>query len=153
MKIIGIFILIAYFIGGGTITFKSAANGPIGIMIDMFGCFPKDTPITLLNGQTKLISELKLGDVLENKAKIHALLKVKGSKENPYYKIFSVKLNKFIYVTGDHLIKDDKTNKFIPVKDFKYAQKTDMWDEEMYNLVTTNNNIPIGEFTFWDWED
>lgn len=153
MKIVGIFMLIAYFVGGGTITFTSAANGPIGIMIDMFGCFPKDTPINMLNGETKLISELKLGDILENKAKVHALLRVRGGKENPYYKIFSLKLNKFIYVTGDHLIKDEKRNKFIPVKDFKYAHKTEIWDEEMYNLVTTNNNIPIGEFTFWDWED
>ena len=44
----------------------------------------------MLNGETKLISELKLGDILENKAKVHALLRVRGGKENPYYKIYSL---------------------------------------------------------------
>ena len=39
------------------------------------------------------------------------------------------------------------------VKNYEKAEKAYIWDEEMSNLVTTNNNIPIGEFTFWDWED
>ena len=57
------------------------------------------------------------------------------------------KLNKFIFVTGDHKIKHPRTNKFIMVKDYENAQNTMTWDTEMTNLVTSNNNIPIGEFT------
>ena len=41
----------------------------------------------------------------------------------------------------------------IDVKDFKLSKKTDYWDETLYCLITDNHQIPIGEFTFWDWED
>ena len=34
-----------------------------------------------------------------------------------------------------------------------YALKTDICDEELSCLITSNHGIPIGEFTFWDWED
>lgn len=153
MKILGIFLLMGYFFDGSRRTLQSAANGPIGLMIDAFGCFPIDTPIKLLSGEYKKISELNLGDILENKAMVRAVLKVKGDERNPYFKIWSNKLNKFIYVTGDHLIQHPITKNFIMVKNYEKAEKAYIWDEEMSNLVTTNNNIPIGEFTFWDWED
>ena len=153
MKILGLFLLIGYFIGGGTLTVQSIANGPIGVMVEMFGCFPKNTPIKLLNGTIKNMSELNLGDVLENNSTVHAVLKVRGSEKNPYYKIWSKTLNKFILVTGDHLIQHPLTKKFIKVETFEFAEKTNLWDNEMSSLVTTNNNIPIGEYTFWDWED
>lgn len=153
MKILGIFLLMGYFFDGSRRTLQSAANGPIGLMIDAFGCFPVDTPIQLINGDYKKISELNLGDILINRSEIRAILKVKGDKRNPYYKIWSKKLNKFIFVTGDHLIKHPINGEFIMVKDYENAQNTMSWDKEMTNLVTSNNNIPIGEFTFWDWED
>lgn len=153
MKILGIFLLLGYFFDGGRRTLQSAANGPIGLMIDAFGCFPVDTPIQLISGEYKKISELSLGDILINNSEVRAILRVKGDKRNPYYKIWSEKLNKFIFVTGDHLIKHPITNKFIMVKNYENAQNAMIWDKEMTNLVTTNNNIPIGEFTFWDWED
>ena len=63
-----------------------------------------------------------LGDILKNGSEVFAILKVKGEK-NPYYKIFSDEINDYIYVTGSHLIKDKKTNKFIPVSKCSYAVK------------------------------
>ena len=42
---------------------------------------------------------------------------------------------------------------FIPVKDVNYAIKTDICDEELSCLITSTHKIPIGEYTFWDWED
>ena len=49
--------------------------------------------------------------------------------------------------------KDPKTNKFIKVADFKDANITETWVSEMSCLVTSNHHIPIGEYTFYDWED
>ena len=153
MKILGIFLLLGYFFDGSRRTLQSAANGPIGLMIDAFGCFPNTTPIKLKSGEFKQMCDLKLGDTLENNATVKAILKVQGDPRNPYYKLWSKKLNKFIFVTGDHLIKHPKTNKFIMVQDYEKAEPSFTWDEEMTNLVTSNNTIPIGEYTFWDWED
>ena len=42
---------------------------------------------------------------------------------------------------------------YIPVKDYKDAIKTGAFDNVLYCLITDNHQIPIGEFTFWDWED
>ena len=27
------------------------------------------------------------------------------------------------------------------------------YDEELSCLITSSHQIPVGEFTFWDWED
>ncbi len=39
------------------------------------------------------------------------------------------------------------------VKDYDKSIKTDIYDEELACLITSNHQIPIGEFIFWDWED
>jgi len=152
-KLVGILYTLGLFISAATITAKSANAGPIGTLIDVFGCFPNDTKIKLLNGTYKEMSKLSLGDKLVSGGSVHAILNVKGSERNTYYKIYSTELKDYIYVTGDHLIKDKSTGKFIPTKQYKEAIKTTQWDNEMCCLVTTNNLIPIGEYIFWDWED
>jgi hypothetical protein len=152
MKIVGILTSIGFIFSGVALTSKSVMNGPIGDLIDTIGCFPQDTKIELVDGRYKKMSELNLGDKLISGGSVHAILRVKGNEKNPYYKIYSNKLKDYIYVTGDHLIKD-KTGKFKPVKDYDESIKTKKWDKEMSCLVTTNNLIPIGEHIFWDWED
>ena len=42
---------------------------------------------------------------------------------------------------------------FILVKDYEKSIKTDIIDDEFSCLVTSNNKIPIGEYSFADWED
>jgi hypothetical protein len=89
---------------------------------------------------------------------VYGTLKLKGSSDNPYYKIWSNKLEQYIMVTGDHKICPDKVNKnkldnYIEVKDYENAEISKEWDEELYCLITENHQIPIGEYTFWDWED
>ena len=70
-----------------------------------------------------------------------------------------LQLNDYIYVTGEHKIfNTDNTDNslldnYIPVKDYKDAIKTGAFDNVLYCLITDNHQIPIGEFTFWDWED
>jgi len=153
LKLVGVIYTIGLLISAITITGQSANNGPIGDVIRIFGCFPNDTKIKLLDGTYKEMSKLSLGDKLVSGGGVHAILKVKGSERNTYYKIYSTELKDYIYVTGDHLIKDKSTGKFIPTKQYKDAIKTKNWDNEMCCLVTTNNLIPIGEYIFWDWED
>ena len=42
---------------------------------------------------------------------------------------------------------------FYLTKDFDKAEKSIFWGPVMHCLITDNHTIPIGEFTFKDWED
>ena len=97
--------------------------------------------------------ELNPGDILFNGEEVKAVMRIKGEKTNPFYKIYSKELQEDILVTELHFIKHPETGKFIHVKDYEKAIKTELWDEELSCLVTSNNMIPIGEYIFWDWED
>ena len=156
MKLVGILMTFMYLIQGAMMTGQSVNRGPIGETLRSI-CFHKDTPVSLKNGTTMKMKDLKLGTILENGAEVYGILTLKGDKQNPYYKIWSDKLNTNIYVTGDHKILDGVEDKdiecFKPVSEVSYARKTDIYDEELSCLITSNHRIPIGEYTFWDWED
>lgn len=120
-------------------------------------CFHQNTKIKLNNGTYKKIKDIDLNDTLENNIDVIATMKIKGNEN--YYKIYSEKLNNYIYVTGSHhILKNKKVDKYnldnyIFVKDHKKAIETNMKDTIYYCLVTNNHIIPIGEYIFWDWED
>ena len=158
MKLIGIIMMFIYLIQGAMFTGKSIMAGPIGDTLRTI-CFSKNTPLKLKSGEIVKMKDIHLGDILENGTEVYGTLKLKGSKENPFYQIWSEKLKQYIFVTGDHKIcPNDRISKkeldnYIDVKDFKSSEKTDYWDETLYCLITDNHQIPIGEFTFWDWED
>lgn len=156
MKLVGILMTFMYLIQGAMMTGQSINKGPIGETLRAV-CFHKNTPINLKNGTTVLMKDIQLGSILENGAEVYGLLTLKGDSNNPYYKIWSDKLNNFIFVTGEHkiLVDDNKSDieGFKPVKDVSYALKTDICDDELSCLITSNHRIPVGEFTFWDWED
>ena len=120
---------------------------------EMMTCFHPETKIKLANGKYKCMKDLNLGEKLEKGIEVIAVLKIKGEEKDKFYKIYSKELNDYIFVTGTHLIKDPKTNKFIKVSEFKDANITETWVSEMSCLVTSNHHIPIGEYTFYDWED
>ncbi len=63
------------------------------------------------------------------------------------FKIYNEKLMKW-NIADSFDIKN-----YIPVSQYKHAIKTDEYDEELSCLITSNHQIPVGEFTFWDWED
>ena len=42
---------------------------------------------------------------------------------------------------------------YIKVSSYGNAEKTNKHDAELYCLITSDHRIPIGEYTFWDWED
>ena len=120
---------------------------------EMMTCFHPDTKIKLANGKYKSMKDLNLGEKLEKGIEVIAVLKIKGEEKDKFYKIYSKELNDYIFVTGTHLIRDPKTKKFIKVSDFKDAKISETWVNEMSCLVTSNHHIPIGEYTFYDWED
>jgi hypothetical protein len=158
MKLIGTIVMFIYLLQGAVATGQSIQNGPIGQTLASI-CFSKNTPIKFKNGKTVKIKDIHLGDILENGTQVYGTLKLKGSSDNPYYKIWSKKLEQYIMVTGDHKIcPNNKVNKnkldnYIDVKDYENAEISNEWDEVLYCLITENHQIPVGEYTFWDWED
>lgn len=152
LKIVGVIYTIGLLIQSTTITIQSLINSTPGQLIVELSCFPGNTKIKLEDGSFKEMSKLNLGDTLTTGGKVHAILRIQGNKNNPYYKIYSEELKTNIYVTAEHLIKNTSGD-FIKVKNHEKAVKTDKWDQEMSCLVTTDNLIPIGEHIFWDWED
>ena len=161
MKTMGILITFLYLIQGAMLTGQSLNAGPIGKTLRTI-CFSKNTPIKLINGKTIKMKDIHLGDILENGSEVYGLLKLKGDRLNPFYKLWSYKLNDYIYVTGDHKIcnsikynlkyTDDLKN-YIEVKNYHGTELTEYFDEELSCLITSNHKIPVGEYTFWDWED
>jgi len=151
-KFTGVTAIITYLMKSMSLAGKSTWNGPVGKVI-RFVCFHPDTIVSMNNGKSKKIKNITINDTLLNNNKVIATMKIKGNKYSPYYKIFSKQLNNHIYVTGEHLIQDPISNRFIPVSECSIAVKTNIQDDVLSCLVTENHTIPIGEFIFWDWED
>lgn len=162
MKIIGICVTILYVMGSSMKLGQSIWKGPIGGILRTL-CF-KDTTKIKLQQFDKLqnISDIHLGDILEDGAIVIGKLQLKGDKSNPYYRIWSNKLNDYIYVTGEHrILKKDNEGKelddifenYIKVSTCSYAEKTNEYDNVLHCLITSNHRIQVGEFSFWDWED
>ena len=124
-------------------------NGPISFL----ACFDPDTPIKMKSGKDVMMKDIKLGEILENGSEVLGILRLKAEENNPFYKIWSEKLNCNINVTGSHYFQHPKTKKFIKVSDYENAVKSN--DVSLYYscLITDDHLIPIGEHTFWDWED
>jgi len=166
-KVLAVVWTITLLFQGTILTVRSTINGPIGALMRHFGgghpesdhsedvgdCFHRNTKMKMKNGKYKKMSELNLGDKLFDGGEVRAILRIKGEKTNPFYKIYSEDLKEEILVSGTHFIKHPETGKFIKVKDYDKAIKTEQWDKELSCLVTSNNLIPIGEYIFWDWED
>lgn len=151
-KLIGSMTVIIYLLQGAIYTGKSVNRGPLGNVLRTI-CFSPKTILKLKSGEKIKMKDINLGDILENNSEVIAVLKIKGNKYSPYYKIFSKELNNYIYVTGDHKIQDKNTNKFIAVSSCNYAEKTNIQDNVLSCLITDDNLIKIGEHIFWDWED
>ena len=108
-------------------------------------CFSPETLVKLQNGRTVMMKNLKLGDVLINGSIVDAVMKIKNEND-PYYK-----LPGNILVTGSHYMKYG--GKYIHVKNVPEAKPTGKVDPVVYCLVMSDHKIPVGDYTFWDWED
>ncbi len=139
----GILMLFVRFLDGSIMTLKTGFEA----------CFHPDTPVTMADGTTKKMKDVNLGDKLANDTHVISTMKILPQEQDKYYAIYSKELKETIYVTGSHFILDENKNKFIPVEKFKHAQESITKPEVMYCLITNTHNIPVGEYTFYDWED
>lgn len=155
-KTIGILVTTLYMMDGSIKTMKSAWNGPPGQMVKALGkCFHPNTLIKLQNQQVVKMCDLNLGDVLEDGSIVDAVMKIDNKREpHKLYKLEKQGVNgSDIYVTGTHLLHNDKMNKFILVKDYIDASITDVETDYFSCLITNTHRIKIGNKVFWDWED
>ena len=151
-KIMGVMATLLFMIDGMVKTGTGVWAGTLG-EVARFLCFHPETPLILQNGKRSKMSEIQVGDILENGSKVLGTLKLEGSPSNPYYKIHSGVMNSDIYVTGSHFVFDKSTERFIQVQELSDAIRTTKSTKHMSCLITNDHLIPIGEHLFWDWED
>ena len=100
------------------------------------------------------MNDIPLGTELEDGAKVFSVLKIDNPNRVPFYKIDNGVNGESIYVTGEHFIYDQDSDKFIQVKDYKKAVLQETMIANWFScLITTNRRIKIAEHCFWDWED
>ena len=115
---------------------------------DMKGsiCFSKNTKLTS-NGP-KSVSEVKLGDTLDNCGEITAIIETTG-KDVPLFDLEGVE------VSGSHLVQSG--NKYIEVAHDPRSKKIETRSDILYCFNTTSNKIPVytpeKTIIFRDWEE
>ena len=155
-KTIGIMVSLMYVMDGSIKTMNSTWNGPPGQMVRALGkCFHPNTRIKLRNGITKPIKAVDLGDILEDGSIVESVMKIDNKRAPvPLYVIKKSGVDgDDIFVTGSHLVFDEKSNKFIKVENYSKAVRTNTQIEWFSCLITSNHKIKIGNEIFWDWED
>jgi len=155
-KIVGTMTVLMYLMDGTMKTMQSVWNGPPGQMTRNLGkCFFPETLVKLKNGEIKQMQDLNLGDVLENGSIVKATMKIDNSNDSEAIYVIKGKgvNNSDIFVTGSHLILDNRGN-FIEVKDYSESiAKPELKQEWFSCIITDNHFIGIGDEIFWDWED
>lgn len=108
-------------------------------------CFDKDTAIEMSDGSFKKISEIRIGDLLKDKNKVTATLKLNATGVKMY------NLNGVI-VSDTHCVL--YKNKWIFSYQHPHALPVSCYDEKfLYCLNTTNKTISINNMTFIDWDE
>ena len=121
-------------------------------------CFDPYTLVTLQDGSQKYMKDLVLGDIIENGSIVEGTLRLNnkdkdGRIKNKFYKIHDEWTKRPIYVTGEHLVLDKKTNRYMRVEHYYKAEKTDKGSDTLVCLITSDHKIVLGYEEFWDWED
>lgn len=155
-KLMGLVTTLLYLIQGTIYTANSTWSGPVGSAVRTL-CFSGNTKVKLQNGTYKKFKDIALGDILRNGVEVRGVLQLKNwDNANPkneewFYSLPNGEDGDAILVTGKHLIK--YKDRYIYVKDHPKAKLTHYKEDIVHCLVTSNNTIPIGDYTFWDWED
>jgi hypothetical protein len=156
-KTIGIMVTLMYVIDGSIKTMKSAWNGPAGQMVQKLGkCFHPETKLKLKDGRIVAIKDIHLGDVLENGSVVESTMKINNKKPRiPFYVIKNKGISgEDIYVTGSHLVFNQKNKQFIKVENYYNATKCEEIKSDWFScLITSDHKIQVGSEIFWDWED
>ena len=152
---LGVSAVVMNLISGSILLGKSIWAGPVGSVLRTL-CFSPETKVKLNSGKFVKMKNINLGDTLSNGAKVLGVLRLQGDASNPYYRLWSDELKDYIYATGEHHIlhsERDTFDNYVKMSEYKHAEKTMIFDKELACLITSNHRIPVGEYTFWDWED
>lgn len=109
-------------------------------------CFVPETLLKKKNGDSIQISQLNIGDILEDGSIVEGIVKMDGTDTN-LYDVNGVK------VSGSHLIYYGPLDKYIFVKDHPDAHRISHKSELLYCLNTSTRKIPIQGQIFRDWEE
>ena len=160
-KTIGTLTVFMFVLEGAIMSMKSAWNGLPGQMVRML-CFHPNTLVKLNNGDIKPISEIEGGDILKNNQTVHGTMKLYNLDENSNFveELYALPGESYdndttseILVSGSHLIYDETTRQFIPVKSCKHAKLSGINSKTLICLITSDHTIPLGNYIFHDWED
>jgi hypothetical protein len=154
-KMAGIMATLLYIMDGSIKTMQSAWNGPPGQMVRFIGnCFHPDTVVRLQSGKIVKMENLSLGDYLENGSKVCILMKINKEPTDVLYKISGGADGRNVYVTGTHMILNEKTRKYVMVQDHPEARTQTKKDCDHFTcIITDDHKIQIGKRTFYDWDD
>jgi hypothetical protein len=158
MKVIGIVAVMINLVDGSIKTGQSAWNGPPGEMVrgihKAVSCFHPDTKVKLQDNSVKKMSEVNLGDILEDGSKVNGVMKFGDYTNETYYKFAGQGVdNSDIYVTGSHFVMIDK-DRFVHVSEHPEAIKVeDKQITELLCFITHKKQIKIGKKVFWDYDD
>ena len=157
-KTIAILVVQLYTISGTMKTGQSLWNGPPGEIMRAL-CFHPDTLVKLKDEKIKMMKNIELNDELYRGGHVIATmnisnLTINGKQKELFYKISGGENNEPIYVTGDHLIYDIQSRKFIKIKNhIDSVLKPNLKSDKLSCLITSDNLIPLGRRLFHDWED
>lgn len=124
----------------------SAAGMKAPPTVPTYVCFSGDTQIlTKYHGSVNM-SDLYLGQELNNDSYVTAVMK-SSSQDCEIYNIDG------IIVTGTHLVFDPNRGWVKSCEHSKSIKVTDFKDEYVYCIGTNNKWIHIGEYVFMDWDE
>jgi hypothetical protein len=156
-KTIGVMVTMMYVMDGSLKTMNSTWNGPPGQMVRSLGkCFHPDTKVTTQDGRRVAMSELSLGEILEDGlTRVEAVMRIDNRTSNiPFYCIEGREGEPPIYVTGSHYVFDKGgIQRYIRVDTYAKAKPTQIVVPEFACLLTSTHRIPVSGETFWDWDD
>jgi hypothetical protein len=117
--------------------------GSVGGMANTF-CFGETTPIRTASGATVPISEIQIGDILEDGGKVTGVMKFLAPKTGMYTLSGTI-------VSGSHIVYTYEGPRL--VSQFALATAVEYSGDYVYCLTTSTHKIKIGETQFADWEE
>ena len=110
-------------------------------------CFDENTKLEMNDGTFKPILEIQAGDLLKNKNKVTAKLKLIRNTNQIY------DLNGVI-VSGNHIVFHEKTKEWVYVCNHEDAKLLSSYENPyLYCLNTSQKKIEIKDMIFVDWDE
>lgn len=149
-RLVSVFYVLGYTGMTGVETGQSLMNGPVGGVINYFGCFDPSTPMLLRDGSAVPIADVRVGDTLRRGARVTSTFRFK-SEGTTMYDYEGIK------VSGNHIVFDTRQNLWVPVERAVNARQLpdSYWQEQpfIYCINTSDNMIRISGHVFRDFEE